>query len=214
MKTLTRRDVLGLTGLTMCSTATAFTALGGSLMDLSFGEETETGKETGTDAPPTVAEGESRDSIAVWYFNNGACSSQAILATYGDLVGLPRETALKMGCGFSGGIGLTGEVCGLVVGATILLGLKNGPKNIEQREKYEYTVELAKQFIKDFKEKRKSVVCREIIQYDISTPLCYAKAHELDTFKVCYECLHTAVDLLENKYDIFDNRKNKKETVS
>jgi C_GCAxxG_C_C family probable redox protein len=139
---------------------------------------------------------------------NGTCGCQAFLAAYGDAVGLSRETAMKIACGFSGGIGLTGEVCGMVVGAVILLGLKNGPENVTQKESYEKTVELAKQFSKDFRKQHQTVVCRELIQCDISTPEKYAKAHEnTSTWKICFRGAKTVVDLLENKYDIFNINK-------
>lgn len=157
--------------------------------------------------PPPVEEGHTRESQVAWYFANGTCGAQALLATYADLFGLSRETALKIGCGFSGGIGLTGETCSFIVGATVLLGLKNGPQNVKQRNEYENTVELSKQLVKDFKQTHKTVVCREIIQYDISTPEAYTKAHDLHVFKICDQCLKTVVHLLENKYDIFNRMK-------
>ena len=157
-------------------------------------------------SPPPVKDGETRISQIAWYFRNGTCGTQGIVATYGDLFGISQETALRLGCGFSGGIGLTGEVCGMVAGAVILLGMKHGPKTVRQRDEYESTVELAKQFVKDFKAEHGSVACRDIIQCDISTPEAYARAHEDDTFQVCVRCLQTVVDLLENKYKILEKK--------
>ena len=153
-----------------------------------------------------MRDGETRISQVAWYFRNGTCGAQAIVATYGDQFGIPQEMALRFGCGFSGGIGLTGEVCGMVAGAVILLGMKHGPKTVRQRDEYESTVELAKQFVKDFNAKHGSVACRDIIQCDISTPEAYAKAHEDDTFQVCGRCLQTVVDILENKYEILEKK--------
>ena len=190
-----------MTGLTLCS---AFlSGMAGQVLS----EETVTPSLNPGLEPPPVAAGKSRLSQVFWYFQNGTCGAQAIIATYGDLYDISRETALRMACGFSGGIGLTGEVCSLVVGATVLLGMKNGPRTVKQRDTYEDTVEIAKCFVKDFKMKHNTVVCREIIQYDISTPEAYAKAHELDKFQPCIGCTKTVVDLLENKYDIFNRKR-------
>lgn len=197
----TRRKVLKTTGLTLCSAV-----LGGMTGNVA-NAETAAPLPNSKLEPPPVAPGESRASQVEWYMRNGACGSQAFVAAYGDLFGISQETALKIACGFSGGIGLTGEVCGMVTGAVMLLGLKNGPANVGRKKSYEKTVELAKQFSKDFRTQHKTVVCRELIQCDISTPEQYAKAHEnTKTWEICFQGAKTIVDLLENKYDIF-NRK-------
>lgn len=189
---MTRRAALGTAGLAVC--AACF---------VNKQSTAETNKDSTVVQPPPVEKGKSRESQVAWYFANGTCGSQAILATYGDLFGISRETGLKMGCGFSGGLGLTGHACSFVVGAVVLLGLKNGPENVAQKKDYEYTVELAKQFVRDFQQKHKTIVCRELIQYDISTAEAYAKAHDLDVFHNCVQqYLKTTVDLLENKYDV------------
>ena len=201
----TRRTILKTTGLTLCS---AF--LGGT-----------TGQVSGEDAiapsdpnlePPPIAPGESRASRVEWYKQRRATGSQALIATYGDLFGISQETAVKIATGFSGGIGLTGETCGMVTAATMLLGLRYGPGTVDRDETYHNTVELAKRFSLDFRAKHKTVVCRELIQYDISTPELYAKAHEVEgIWDICAQGLKTIVDLLENKYDILN--RNKKSTV-
>jgi C_GCAxxG_C_C family probable redox protein len=188
----TRRHALKTAGVTLCS---AF--LGGTAIN-ALGQEK---------VPPPVAPGESRAGRVEWYKKNGAIGSQALIAAYGDLFGISQETALKIACGFSGGIGLTGEVCGMVTAAIMLIGLKNGPKDMNRGEPYESTVELAKQFTKDYQARHQSVVCRELIKYDISTAEKYAKAHEIEgMWDICGKGLKTCVDLLENKYDIL-NRK-------
>ena len=197
----TRRNVLTTAGFTLCS------ALIGGMAGSVIGVETTTPLSNPNLEPPPVAPGESRASQVDWYMRNGACGGQAFVATYADAVGFPRETAMKIACGFSGGIGLTGEVCSMITGAVMLLGLKNGPANISQKESYEKTVELAKQFSKDFREHHQTVICRELIQFDISTPEQYAKAHEIEgIWHICFQGAKTIADLLENKYDIL-NRK-------
>ena len=201
MQHTTRRNMLLASGIGFCS------LFWGNELPVAFAamlKESEPGKNELS--PPPVKSGETRISQVAWYFQNGTCGTQAIVATYGDQFGISQEMALRFGCGFSGGIGLTGEVCGMVAGAVILLGMKHGPKTVKQRDEYENTVELAKQFVKDFKAKHGSVACRDIIQCDISTPEAYAKAHEDDTFQVCGHCLQTVVDLLENKYDILEKK--------
>jgi len=194
----TRRNVLKATGLTFCS------VFFGGMTGNAFSEEATPSLNPDLE-PPTVAPGESRAALVEWYKQNRAIGSQALIAAYGDLFGISRETAMKIACGFSGGIGLTGEVCGMVTAAIMLLGLKYGPANFGRGETYNNTVELAKQFSKDFRERHKTVVCRELIQYDISTPEQYAKAHEVEgIWDICKQGTKTIIDLLENKYDILN----------
>ena len=194
----TRRKVLETTGLTFCS------VLFGGMVGDAFSEET-TPLLDSSIGPPSIASGESRASLVEWYKQNRATGSQALIAAYGDLFGISQETAMKIACGFSGGIGLTGEVCGMVTAAVMLLGLKYGPANVGRGDTYNNMVELAKQFTKDFRERHKTVICRELIQYDISTPEQYAQAHEVEgIWDICKQGTGTIIDLLENKYDILN----------
>ncbi|MHA2377388.1 MAG: C-GCAxxG-C-C family protein [Candidatus Thorarchaeota archaeon] len=58
----------------------------------------------------------------------GHCS-QAIFAAYGEQLGLGKvdfDTCMKIASAFSGGIALTGNVCGALTGALMALGLKYG----------------------------------------------------------------------------------------
>lgn len=45
-------------------------------------------------------------------FNKGFLCSQAVFASFSDLLGLDKETALKIGSGFGGGIARKQEVWG------------------------------------------------------------------------------------------------------
>ena len=195
----TRRTALRAAGLTLCS------AFFGGIAGQALGKEI-AGPPLDSDIePPPIAPGESRVSRYYWYKNRRATGSQALIATYGDMYGITREQAMRMACGFSGGIGLTGEVCGLVNASIILIGLKYGPSKVGRDETYNNMVELAKQFSLDFRDKHKTVLCRELIQFDISTPEQYAKAKETEgIWNPCIEATKTVLDLLENKYDILN----------
>ena len=203
MNHLTRRNVLQTTGFTLCS------ALFGGMSGNAMGKEPATPSPDSNLERPAVAPGESRAALVNWYKRQqGATGSQTLLAAYGDLFGISEEMAMKVASGFSGGLGHTGEVCGMVTAAIMLLGLKNGPNTAERGENYKRSVELADQFSKDYRARHQSVVCRELIQFDISTPELYARAHEIEgIWDVCREGLKTIVDLLENKYGILDRHK-------
>ena len=65
-------------------------------------------------------------NTAVEYFNQDFNCCQSILMTFGSECGLDKETAIKLGSPFGGGIVRTGEVCGAVTSALMILGLKYG----------------------------------------------------------------------------------------
>ena len=200
----TRRKVLKVTGLTLCS------ALLGGVVKSVPSEEAAVTLPNPNFEPPPVALGESRAAQVEWYMRNGLSGGRAVLAVYGDVFNFPREVALKITGGFSGGIGHMGEVCGMVIAAAMLLGLKHESANIADKESHKKTIELTKQFSRDFQERYRSVRCRELLQVDLeqlNTPKRYAKAHEDGTFDVCFQGANTIADLLENKYDIFNRNK-------
>ena len=61
---------------------------------------------------------------ALTCFKEGHSCAQAIVVVYGPKLGLDRESALKIASTFCGGLGMTGETCGAVTGALMVLGLK------------------------------------------------------------------------------------------
>ena len=61
-------------------------------------------------------------------FRDGCACSQAILAVYGQPLGLPRKTAMQVAAGFAGGMRL-GDTCGAVTGALMVLGLRHAAEN-------------------------------------------------------------------------------------
>lgn len=134
-------------------------------------------------------------------FAGGHNCCQVVLATYGHLHGLDRTTALKLGTGMGGGVGHSGELCGFVSGACLVLGLKHGTDAPTSK----LTLNpICLEFCNDFKEKYGSVNCRDIIKRDITTMEATIKAKQEGTFQICGECGQFVAELLENKYDILN----------
>ena len=107
---------------------------------------------------------------AVSCFNQGFMCSQAVLSAYAEQFGLDREAALKVSAAFGGGMGRMGETCGAVTGAFMVIGLKYGRTAIEDRESHEKTTRLVREFVDRFKSINGSIVCRELLGCDLSTP--------------------------------------------
>ena len=57
---------------------------------------------------------------------NGFTCSSAVFSSFSEALGLHPETAKKISCGFGAGISKTGNICGAVSGAIMVIGLKFG----------------------------------------------------------------------------------------
>lgn len=59
-------------------------------------------------------------------FRNGFTCSAAVFSAFSKDLGLDEETARKIACGFGAGISRTGNICGAVSGAILVIGLRYG----------------------------------------------------------------------------------------
>lgn len=107
---------------------------------------------------------------AVSCFSEGFMCSQAVLTAYAEQFGVDRETALKVSAAFGGGMGRMGEICGAVTGAFMVIGLKYGRTTVQDAKSHEKTNRLVKEFVDGFKSRNGSIVCRELLGCDLSTP--------------------------------------------
>jgi C_GCAxxG_C_C family probable redox protein len=131
-------------------------------------------------------------------FNERFACSQAVLSAFAADFGLDRDTALRLAGGFGGGMGRMGEVCGAVTGAFMVLGLKYGqakPEDIEAKEK---SYAMVREFTNRFKSRNGSILCRELMDCNLSTPegMQYALDHKL-FITTCVDMVRSATEILE-----------------
>lgn len=131
-------------------------------------------------------------------FKNGFRCSQAILSTYGLQFGLDQELALKLASPFGGGMGSLGNTCGAVTGAIMVIGLKYGNSKVGEIKKKEKANQITKDFVEKFKSRNGSVMCRELLDCDISTPEGRNKAIEEKLFiEICPNLVRDSAEILE-----------------
>jgi C_GCAxxG_C_C family probable redox protein len=136
-------------------------------------------------------------------FEKGYSCAPSVLSTYSEQFGLEEELALKIACGFGGGIGRTGRTCGAVTGAVMVIGLKHGQADVTDEESRQETHELVKEFIDKFTALHGSVECRELIGYDLSNPAEFELARaSSDVQRKCHGFVHDAACILEDVLDI------------
>lgn len=140
---------------------------------------------------------ESKVEKSANYFKNGFNCSQALLAAFADNFGLSEEMALKVATQFGGGA-RKGEMCGAVSGALMVLGLKFGHYHYNAPEEKGNAYKVAEEFMNRFIEKNGTVVCRELLGYDVSKPEDMLKIKELDLFKsTCPKMIQCATEIVE-----------------
>ena len=135
---------------------------------------------------------------AVTCFKEGFSCSQALLSTYGAQFGLNREMALKVSGAFGGGMGRMAETCGAVTGAFMVIGLKYGKTRVEDEQTEEKAYSLVKEFVDKFKSRNGSIICRELLGCDMSTPRGMALAKEKKLIAtLCPKFVQDAAEIIE-----------------
>lgn len=135
---------------------------------------------------------------AVYLFKKGFRPSQAILSIYGVEFGIDRDIALKLASPFGDRMGTLDNLCGAVIGAIMVLGLKYGNSKSSEYTKKENVDDRVNEFIEKFKAMNKSIKCNELIGYDLSTPKGKRKANEKQLFiNKCPKFIKDAANILE-----------------
>jgi C_GCAxxG_C_C family probable redox protein len=128
----------------------------------------------------------------------GFSCAQALLAVYGPELGVDRETALKIAGGFGGGMGRMAGTCGAVTGAFMVIGLVHSMTKKGDLQQKERSYEYIRTFADKFKERNKTLVCRELMGVDVSTPEGFAEAKKKNIARtVCPKYVRDAAEILE-----------------
>lgn len=139
----------------------------------------------------------SKTDKALELFSNNFNCSQAVLTAFAADFGLDEKLALMLGTSFGGGA-RNGEICGAVSGALMVLGLKYGHFDAFDNEQKSRAYSIAVEYTKRFKEANGSIVCRDLLGYDLSKPDEMACIKEKGLFgDVCPKAIKSAVEVLE-----------------
>ncbi|MGA2934278.1 MAG: C-GCAxxG-C-C family protein [Methanomicrobiales archaeon] len=139
-----------------------------------------------------------RADEAVDAFKRGLSCSQAIFSVYGKDLGVDSETAVKIASAFGAGVAKTGEICGAVSGALMVIGLTQRPEDIHDASSREKVYAKARKFLDEFTARNASVHCTELVGYDLSDPKQFAEAREKKVFATrCSKLVRDAGEILE-----------------
>ena len=133
---------------------------------------------------------------AVSHFKEGYNCAQSVLLTMQKFWNLANPLEPKVASALGGGIGRRGSLCGALTGGVIAIGLKYGTNKplVEEREK---AYSLALEFYNRFKKNCGSVLCRDLIGYDLTDPEEFKKARNSNVFnEKCIHFIENAIEIL------------------
>lgn len=121
---------------------------------------------TGLRADVKIGAGEFRPSPlcagALHLARSGLSCAEAVLVAYGPQFGLSRGMAMKLAGGLGGGMTLSGEVCGALSAAVLVVGLACGAEDPADSHARSNTYLASAEFMERFLQARGSLRCDEL----------------------------------------------------
>jgi len=98
-----------------------------------------------------------------------------------------------------GGIGRTGNVCGAVSGAALIIGAKFGSTDNTNMHSKDNAYQKSKELLDKFTAQNKNILCKELLGYDISTKEDLKQAREAGVMiQRCPGFVSSAARILES----------------
>ncbi len=92
----------------------------------------------------------------------------------------------------------TGETCGAVTGALMVIGLHHAKTRKGDDDSRERAYALSQELMDAFRDRNGSLLCRELLGVDVSTPEGMRTVRERDLFRtVCPKFVESAGEILE-----------------
>lgn len=134
---------------------------------------------------------------AVDFYQQGYTCAQSILASFATRYGLPQNLAFQLGEPFGAGTSCTGDMCGSVTGAILVLGLQFGSTLSTDDAARSCTYQRVQEMLHRFREIHGSVQCTDLLGYNLSDPEQFQTVCEKGLFtKRCPIFVHDAAQIL------------------
>ena len=102
---------------------------------------------------------------------NGLNCAQAVFSAFSEDYGIDAVTACKIASGLGGGA-RAGELCGVVSGAILVIGLKYGQQTAADAERKLMCNTETDEFIRRFRGQHEDLVCRNLKKSDTAPKQC------------------------------------------
>ncbi len=105
---------------------------------------------------------------------------------------------MRVAGAFGAGMARTGESCGAVTGALMVIGLRHAKVRPDDDDSKEKAYALAQEFMDAFRERNRSLLCRELLGVDVGTPEGMKVVREKNLFAtVCPKFVGDAAEIIE-----------------
>jgi len=109
---------------------------------------------------------------------------------------------MKLAAGFGGGMAGTGQTCGAVTGAVMVIGMALGHTTANDRDRKARTYTAVARFMHAFEQSHGTVNCTELLVHDLGDPEGYRQAKKSGLFTTaCPKFVESAAMILERVLD-------------
>lgn len=137
-------------------------------------------------------------------FMEGYNCSQSVFLAFEDLYDMDRATAAALSSSFGGGLGRMREVCGCVLGMSLVAGILKGYSSPKAKEEKAEHYKLIQELAGEYKNINGSYICRELLA-GINTdtnPIPDARTDEYYKKRPCPQLCAIAAAILEEKLEL------------
>jgi C_GCAxxG_C_C family probable redox protein len=139
-----------------------------------------------------------RPGIAKEYMETKYNCAQSIIKTYANEIGYSENELIHLAFPFGGGCGLQGYICGALSGAAMILGAKYGKEYQGMEEYRDRLYGITQELFEQFKRKQGTILCKELIHYDLSKAEELLEARRIGIFRTkCPEFVYQTAEILE-----------------
>jgi C_GCAxxG_C_C family probable redox protein len=136
------------------------------------------------------------------YFAGCYNCAQATFLPFAHRYGLDKDVAAKIALPFGGGMSHTGQICGVISGGLLAIGLVAGT-SADDTQQENACYELAKIFMTRFEALHGDINCPALLGYDVNDPIDKACIQELNLYETrCSNFVADAVLILSEVLSI------------
>jgi C_GCAxxG_C_C family probable redox protein len=141
-----------------------------------------------------------QSDVATEKFLSGYNCAQSVLWSFSPALRFDPESALKIACGFGAGMARRQDICGAVTGGLMVLGLKFGRGERQDRTATDETYAKTQDLMCRFEARHGSCNCRQLLDgCDLTTEDGLRRFKEKDMLNhTCKACIQTVVGILED----------------
>ncbi len=116
---------------------------------------------------------------------SGFNCAQSVACSFCDVMGADPKTTFRLAEPLGFGMGAM-ETCGAVTGMALVVGMKMSDGDLDNPKTKRQCYQIMQTLIQEFKDKNKSIICKEIKGVETGTVL-----------RSCNGCIEDAVELLD-----------------